>query len=111
MEADKIFQALASAHRRNILAYLSKTSMTAGEIAERFDMSKPSLSKHLSILENAGLIKGERQGQFIHYSLRQDSLVNTVNGYVQSVCPFARPLIRESGEKAKGKQDPAEHKE
>lgn len=103
MEADKVFQALASAHRRNILAYLSKTSLTAGEIAERFDMTKPSLSKHLSILENAGLIKGEKQGQYIHYSLREDSLVNTVNGYVQSVCPFARPLIRESEQLEKKK--------
>lgn len=109
MEADKVFQALASAHRRNILAYLSKTSLTAGEIAERFAMTKPSLSKHLSILENAGLIKGEKQGQYIHYSLREDSLVNTVNGYVQSVCPFARPLIRESEQMEKKKhpkQDP-----
>lgn len=107
MDAEKVFQALASAHRRNILAYLSKTSLTAGEIAERFDMSKPSLSKHLSILENAGLVQSEKKGQFVHYSLRSDSLVNTVNGYVQSVCPFARPLVRESAEiKAKrNKQD------
>jgi ArsR family transcriptional regulator len=46
---EKVFSALASAPRRKILAYLSATSMTAGEIADRFEMSKPSLSKHLSI--------------------------------------------------------------
>lgn len=103
MTAEKVFQALASAPRRNILAYLSKTSLTAGEIAERFEMTKPSLSKHLSILENAGLIKGERRGQFIHYSLVQDNVVNTLNGYLQEVCPFARPLLKESAVLAKKK--------
>ena len=96
MTAEKIFAALSSGVRRKILAYLSATSLTAGEIADRFDMSKPSMSKHLSILENAGLIKGEKKGQFIHYSLVRDSLVNTLNGFVQEVCPVSRPLKNES---------------
>lgn len=93
---EKVFEALASTARRRILAYLSATDLTAGEIADRFDMTKPSISKHLSILENAGLIKGERKGQFIHYSLVRDNLVNTLNGYVQEVCPVSRPLKKES---------------
>src|SRR5690349_13241173 len=88
---EKVFDALASGVRRKILAYLSATSLTAGEIAARFDITKPSLSKHLSILENAGLVKGEKKGQFIHYSLVRENLVNTLNGYVQEVCPVARP--------------------
>jgi len=96
MASDKVFEALSSVVRRKILAYLSATSLTAGEIADRFDMSKPSMSKHLSILENAGLIKGEKKGQFIHYSLVRDSLVNTLNGFVQEVCPVSRPLKNES---------------
>jgi len=100
MAAEKIFDALSSGVRRKILAYLSATSLTAGEIAARFDISKPSLSKHLSILENAGLIKGEKRGQFIHYALVQDNLVNTLNGYLQEVCPVAGPLKRESQELA-----------
>ena len=70
--------------------------MTAGEIAERFDITKPSLSKHLNVLENAGLIQGEKKGQYIHYSLVKDNLVNTLNGFVQEVCPVSRPLKRES---------------
>ena len=98
---EKIFEALASTARRRILAYLSEASLTAGEIAARFEISKPSVSKHLSILENAGLIKGEKRGQFIHYSLVRESLVNTLNGYVQEVCPVARPLKQESAEIAK----------
>ena len=55
MSVDKVFEALSSAPRRRILAYLSKTDMTAGEITRRFSdmMSQPAISKHLSILENA----------------------------------------------------------
>jgi len=101
---EKIFEALSSTPRRKILAYLSATDMTAGEIAERFAISKPSISKHLAILENAGLIAGEKKGQFIHYSLVRDSLVNTLNGFVQEVCPVSRPLKKESKAKAKLKK-------
>jgi DNA-binding transcriptional ArsR family regulator len=101
MTLDTVFEALSSAVRRKILAYLSSTDLTAGQIAERFNISKPSISKHLSILENAGLIASERRGQFIHYSLVSDSLVNTLNGYLQEVCPVSRPLKRESARLAK----------
>src|SRR5882757_4353083 len=103
MSLDQVFEALSSAVRRKILAYLSATDLTAGEIAERFNISKPSISKHLSILENAGLINGERRGQFIHYSLVRDNLMNTVNGYLQEVCPVSRPLKKESARLAKSK--------
>jgi DNA-binding transcriptional ArsR family regulator len=100
MSLEKVFEALSSTVRRKILAYLSATDLTAGEIADRFDISKPSVSKHLAILENAGLIHGERRGQFIHYSLVSDNLVNTLNSYVQEVCPVSKPLKRESKARA-----------
>jgi len=103
MSLDNVFEALSSTVRRKILAYLSATDLTAGEIAARFEISKPSVSKHLSILENAGLIAGERRGQFIHYSLVGDNLLNTVTGYLQEVCPVSRPLKRESARLAKRK--------
>ena len=99
----KVFDALSSDVRRRILAYLSAASMTAGEIAERFEISKPSLSKHLSVLENAGLVSSERRGQFIHYSLVEDNLVNTLNGFLQQVCPVGRPLKKKSRAKAAAK--------
>lgn len=102
---DKVFEALSSTTRRKILAYLSATSLTAGEIADRFDVAKPTISKHLSVLESAGLIRSERRGQFIHYSLVQDNLVNTLNGFIQTVCPVSRPLRRESRAKAKARGD------
>ena len=104
---EKVFSALASTPRRRILAYLSATSLTAGEIAERFEMSKPSLSKHLSVLENAGLISREKKGQFVHYSLVQDNLVNTLNSFAQSVCPAGAPLVRESRDMAKEREGEA----
>ncbi|MGD9816364.1 MAG: metalloregulator ArsR/SmtB family transcription factor [Hyphomonadaceae bacterium] len=94
--AETVFEALASTPRRKILAYLAEAELTAGEIAARFSMSKPSISKHLAILENAGLIKGDKRGQFIHYALVRENLVNTLNGFVQEVCPVSRPLKRES---------------
>ncbi|MFK0273382.1 metalloregulator ArsR/SmtB family transcription factor [Ensifer sp. NPDC090286] len=97
----RVFNALSSLHRRKILAYLSASSLTAGEIAERFNMSKPSISQHLSVLENAGLIAKEKRGQFVHYTLVTNNLVNTLNGFAQEVCPVSRPLKRESEAKAK----------
>ena len=100
MQLDRVFEALSSTVRRKILAYLSATDLTAGEIADRFDITKPSVSKHLALLESAGLVRSERRGQFIHYSLVSENLLNTVNGYLQEVCPVSKPLKRESKAKA-----------
>lgn len=63
------FKALADPTRRKILELLSENDRNAGEIADYFNISKPSISHHLSILKNAGLISDERQGQNIVYSL------------------------------------------
>lgn len=101
---DKIFEALASAPRRKILAYLSEVDLTAGEIAARFDMSKPAISKHLQILENAGLVESTKRGQFVHYALVRENLANTLNGFVQKVCPVSTPLRRE-GAKLRRERD------
>ncbi len=109
---DKVFSALASTPRRRILAYLSATSLTAGEIAERFEMSKPSLSKHLSVLENAGLISKEKKGQFVHYALVPENLTNTLHGFAQQICPVGGPIVKESKkiaeERAKSDMPPAD---
>ena len=97
----RVFNALSSQPRRKILAYLSASSLTAGEISDRFKMSKPAVSQHLSVLENAGLIRKEKIGQFVHYTLVTNNLVNTLNGFVQEVCPVSRPLKKESQARAK----------
>lgn len=100
----KVFEALASAPRRKILAYLAHAELSAGEIAARFEMSKPAVSQHLTVLENAGLIVSEKRGQFVFYSLVPDSLANTLNAYVQEVCPVSRPLKAESATIAKSRK-------
>ena len=92
----QVFEALASTVRRKILAYLAHTELSAGEIAARFDNSMPAVSQHLTVLENAGLVRKEKRGQFVYYALQQDSLVNALNGYVQEVCPVSKPLKAES---------------
>lgn len=63
------FKALADPTRRRILELLSQGDLTAGEIAAQFDMTKPSVSHHLSLLKSAGLISDQRCGQNIVYSV------------------------------------------
>ena len=92
----RVFEALASQVRRKILAYLAHTELSAGEIASRFNMSKPSISQHLSILEAAGLVVGEKRGQYVFYRQVADNLTNTLHGFMQEACPVSRPLKRES---------------
>lgn len=64
-----IFKALNDETRREILELLKKEDLTAGEIADNFNISKPSISHHLDILQRADLITREKKGQFIHYSI------------------------------------------
>ncbi|MBE6764677.1 MAG: winged helix-turn-helix transcriptional regulator [Ruminococcaceae bacterium] len=64
-----VWKALADPTRRKILDMLRKRDMNAGEIAAEFDMSKPSISNHLSILKSAELIDSEKKGQNIIYSI------------------------------------------
>ncbi|QJD91344.1 winged helix-turn-helix transcriptional regulator [Duganella dendranthematis] len=104
MELDRVFEALASKPRRQILAYLSEAELSTSDLAARFEMSAPAISRHLSILENAGLVTSERRGQFVLYKLNGDSLVNTLTSYAFEVCPVGRPLKRESKALSKKKK-------
>lgn len=63
------FKALSDPTRRKILQLLKERDLTAGEIAESFSISKPSISHHLNLLKQANLVIDERQGQNINYSL------------------------------------------
>lgn len=101
----RVFEALSSPIRRKILAYLAHADLTAGEIAAKFEISKPAVSQHLSVLEVAGLVTSEKKGQYVHYSLAPDQLTNTLNGYVQEVCPVAKPLKRESAALARARKN------
>lgn len=63
------FKALSDPTRRKIIQLLNKQPMSAGEIAEHFDMTKPSISHHLSLLKQADMIIDEKKGQFVIYSI------------------------------------------
>jgi ArsR family transcriptional regulator len=65
----RAFKALADSTRRQILALLRHGELTAGDLAGHFDMTKPTMSHHFSILRDAGLITSRRDGQQIWYSL------------------------------------------
>ena len=64
-----LFKALNDNTRRKILELLKKKDLTAGEIADSFNISKPSISHHLDLLKQAGLVQATKEGQFIYYSL------------------------------------------
>jgi DNA-binding transcriptional ArsR family regulator len=80
---DKVFKALADANRRKIISLLKQKDMTAGEIAEHFDISKPSISEHLKILKNADLIASERNGQYIRYFLSTSIIEEVISYFMQ----------------------------
>lgn len=64
-----LFKALNDPTRREILELLKEGDMTAGQIADRFNISKPSISHHLDLLKQADLVQAEKNGQFITYTL------------------------------------------
>lgn len=64
-----IFKALNDPTRREILEMLKEGDLTAGEIADKFHISKPSISHHLDLLKQAGLVVAVKEGQFINYSI------------------------------------------
>ena len=97
MDLDRIFDALASAPRRRILAFLSQTALTTSDLAGRFPMSAPAISRHLSVLQNAGLVESERQGQRVLYRLQRDALLNALARLASEVDgPLRREPPREA---------------
>lgn len=76
------FKALADPTRRRILELLRERDMTAGELAEHFDMTKPSISHHLATLRAAGLVSDERHGQSIVYSLNTTVMQDLIGWFM-----------------------------
>jgi len=74
-----LFKALNDETRRQIIELLKEQDMNAGEIADCFNISKPSISHHLDILKRADLITGEKKGQFVEYSLNTSILEDLLN--------------------------------
>jgi ArsR family transcriptional regulator, arsenate/arsenite/antimonite-responsive transcriptional repressor len=92
---DAVFKALSDPTRREILRILSHGEKTAGELAEGFDMTKPSMSHHFAVLKEAGLIISRREGQQIWYRIN-----STV---AQDVIAWIMELV-DRGDKKRGKK-------
>ena len=79
----KAFKALSDKTRREILKLLNNKDMSAGEIAQHFDMSKPSISKHLDILREAELVSSEKKWQFVIYSVNTSVIQEVLGNFLE----------------------------
>jgi len=85
--ASRTFRALADPTRRQILQDLKDGELAAGEIAARFSISGPSISRHLSILKGADLVSEKRVGNRILYRLEPDRIASALGDFLSTVCP------------------------
>lgn len=86
------FKALADPSRRLILARLrSEGELSAGALAEQFDMTKPTMSHHFTVLKDAGLVKSRREGQQIFYSLNTTVVEDVVGLFLDLFQPNGQP--------------------
>jgi DNA-binding transcriptional ArsR family regulator len=77
-----VFDALSHPIRREVLEHLKRGGMTAGELADKFPVSKPTMSGHFAKLKGAGLIRGENHGGHIVYTLNMSTLEEAVMGFM-----------------------------
>lgn len=77
------FKALNDATRRDILELLKQSDMTAGEIADKFNISKPSISHHLDLLKQADLVTSRKEGQFVTYSINLTVVDELIKWFMQ----------------------------
>ena len=98
-----VFRALADPTRRQILQELKSGELAAGEIVARFDISGPSVSRHLSILATAGLVSSRRDANRILYSLEEQTLAHALGDFLSAVCPTQIVQRRRRGKKGRTK--------
>jgi DNA-binding transcriptional ArsR family regulator len=79
-----VFKALADPTRRKVLQLLQRGPMTAGELSDHFDVSKPTMSAHFAVLTGAGLVQADKQGRSITYRLRMSVLEEALLGFAQT---------------------------
>jgi ArsR family transcriptional regulator, arsenate/arsenite/antimonite-responsive transcriptional repressor len=80
---NSVFKALNDPTRREILQLLQEKDLTAGEIAERFKISWPSISHHLDLLKQAKLVTSEKEGQYVYYSLNTTVVDEIMKWFMQ----------------------------
>ena len=82
-----VFKALSDPTRRQILQDLKKGELSAGEIASHFSITAQSISRHLSVLRGAGLVRERREANRIIYSLVEERLALCIGNFLSTVCP------------------------
>ena len=93
--ANAAFRAMADQTRRDILRMLRSGPRTSGEIASRFDSSWPTISRHLAVLRDAGLVSTQRSGQEIYYELNTSVFQDIVHHLMEWVkSPASREVVR-----------------
>lgn len=96
--SNRAFRALADETRRTILRLLRDGPLTSGQIADRFHSSWPTISRHLAVLKEAGLVATERHGQEIRYELN----TSVFQDLIQHLIDWTRPSAGASRRLAKG---------
>jgi ArsR family transcriptional regulator, arsenate/arsenite/antimonite-responsive transcriptional repressor len=97
-----VFRALADETRRQILDFLRAGPRTSGEIADQFQSSWPTISRHLAVLRGAGLVVAERKGQAIHYELN----TSVFQDLVQHLVDWIRPIRQKAPARRRAQEAP-----
>lgn len=104
-----VFRALADPTRRQILQDLRDGELSAGDIASRFTISAPSVSRHLTVLKSAGLVSERREANRIFYSLVEERLAVCVGQFLSAVCP--EQVVLRQRRKRRATSESAENEE
>jgi len=88
-----VFKALSDPTRRQVLALLRDGPLSAGELADHFAVSKPTMSAHFNVLREAGLLSSARQGKSIVYGLNLSVLEDALLGFAERVGLQPRPTV------------------
>ncbi len=81
---NRVFKALSDPTRRRVLQFLREKPMTAGELADEFDLSKPTMSAHFNVLREANLIDSDKKGTTITYRLKMSVLEDALLGFAET---------------------------
>ena len=101
---NSVFKALSDPTRRRVLQLLRDRPMTAGELSDNFPVSKPTMSAHFSVLQEAGLIEAQKTGRTIFYRIKMSVLEDALLGFASTLGWEMKPPNGARGAAANGKQ-------
>ena len=103
---NRVFKALADPTRRRVLQLLRERPMSAGELADQFPVSKPTMSAHFAVLQEADLIEAEKSGRTIVYRLKMSVLEEALMGFAQTVGWDVKPRTAKRAPEGGGAKQP-----